>query len=127
MHAKTLLTVAATLFALALPMAGAQAHVDHGKPQFGGVVAEAGEAQFEIVSADGKITVHASNHGAPVATDGVSGKLTILAGAEKREVLLKAAGANRLTGEGTYSAGAKLLLQVQWPGKAPLQARVVVR
>lgn len=127
MRAKTLLTVAATLFALAFPMSSAQAHVDHGKPQFGGVVAEAGEAQFEIVGADGKITVHASNHGAPVATDGASGKLTILSGAEKREVVLKPAGANRLTGEGAYAAGAKLLLQVQWPGKAPLQARVVVR
>lgn len=127
MHAKTLLTVAATLFALALPMTSAQAHVDHGKPQFGGVVAEAGEAQFEIVNADGKITVHATNHGAPLATEGASAKLTILMGAEKREVALKPAGANRLAGEGAYVAGAKLLLQVQWPGKAPLQARAVVR
>ncbi len=46
MHAKTLLTVAAALLALNLPLRDAYAHAEHGQAQFGGVVAEAGEAQF---------------------------------------------------------------------------------
>jgi len=127
MHAKTLLTVAATLIALTLPFSHAHAHAEHGQPQFGGVVAEAGEAQFEIVGKDGKITVHVSDHGKPVATAGASGKLSILAGAEKNDVELKPAGDNRLVGQGAYVAGAKLLLQVQLPGKKPLQARTVAK
>lgn len=127
MHAKTLLTVAATLIALNLTLHDAHAHAEHGQPQFGGVVAEAGEAQFEIVGKDGKITVHVTNHGQAIDTAGASGKLNILAGAEKREVELKPSGANRLEGQGAYVAGAKLLLQVQLPGKKPLQARTVAK
>ncbi len=127
MHAKTLLTVAATLIALSLPLRHAHAHTEHGQPQFGGVVAEAGEVQFELVGKDGRITVHVTDHGMPVATAGASGKLNILAGAAKSDVELKPAGDNRLEGQGAYVAGAKLLLQVQLPGKKPLQARTVAK
>lgn len=125
MKQKNWLTVAFSLLALNLPMASAHAHAEHGKPQYGGVVAEAGEAQFEIVARDGKVTVHVSNHGNPVDVSGASGKLTVLAGSEKSEIGLKPAGENRLAGSGAVAAGAKLLLQVQWPGKKPLQARAV--
>ena len=126
MRTHRVLPITALLVALGLPTA-ALAHAEHGQPQFGGVVAEAGEAQFELVGKDGKITVHVTNHGQAIDTAGASGKLNILAGAEKREVELKPAGANRLEGQGTYVAGAKLLLQVQLPGKKPLQARTVAK
>ena len=72
MTPKNTLTVAFALLALNLPMAAAHAHAEHGKPQFGGVVAEAGEVQCEIVAKDGKITVHVSNHGNPVDVSGAS-------------------------------------------------------
>lgn len=124
MTPKTLLTVGSLLLALAAPFA-AEAHLDHGKPQYGGVVAEAGQAQFEIVGKDGKVTVHATQHGAPVATAGASGKLTVLAGTAKSEIALKAAGDNQLKGDGAVPAGAKLLLSVQMPGGKTLQARAV--
>lgn len=101
------------------------AHAEHGQPQFGGVVAEAGEAQFEVVGRDGKLVVHVTNHGAPLDTVGASGKLTVLTGTSKQDIQLKPAGGNRLEGAGSYAAGAKLLLQVQLPGKKPLQARAV--
>lgn len=126
MNAKKQLTVLAALFALNLPLAEVYAHASHGQPQFGGVVAEAGEAQFEVVGKDGQIIVHVTNHGAPVETAGASGKLTVLAGAAKSEVDLKPAGTNRLQGAGNLPSGAKLLLQVQLAGKKPLQARAVV-
>lgn len=105
----------------------ATAHETHGQPQYGGVVAEAGMAQFEIVAKDGKLIVYVSNHGAPVDTAGASGKLTVLAGSAKSEIDLKPAGDNRLQGTGSLASGAKLLVTAQWPGQKALQARAVAR
>jgi hypothetical protein len=93
----------------------------------GGIVAEAGHAQFEIVGKDGMLTVHVSKHGAPVATSGAAGKLRVLSGASKREITLQPAGDNKLQGQGSLAAGDKLLLDVTWPGQKPLQARTVVK
>lgn len=123
---KTLKTL---LLALALSAYGnaALAHAEHGQPQYGGVVAEAGEAQIEIVSKDGQLTAYLSNHGNPVPATGATGKLVAMAGTTKSEFELKAIGDNRLQGAGNIPAGAKLLITVQWPGKKPLQARAVMR
>jgi len=126
MQTRNLLSITALLCALSLPTA-ALAHAEHGQPQFGGVVAEAGEAQFEVVGRDGKLVVHVTNHGAPLDTVGATGKLTVLSGTNKQDIQLKPAGGNRLEGVGSYAAGAKLLLQVQLLGKKPLQARAVAQ
>ena len=126
MRTHHVLPITALLVALGLPTA-ALAHAEHGQPQFGGVVAEAGEAQFEVVGKDGRLVVHVTNHGSPLDTTGASGKLTVLAGSAKQEYALKPAGGNRLEGSGSYAAGAKLLLQVQLLGKKPLQARAVAQ
>jgi len=126
MQTRNLLSITALLCALSLPTA-ALAHAEHGQPQFGGVVAEAGEAQFEVVGRDGKLVVHVTNHGAPLDTVGATGKLTVLSGTNKQDIQLKPAGGNRLEGAGSYAAGAKLLLQVQLLGKKPLQARAVAQ
>lgn len=111
----------------ALTVSPAFAHEDHGKSQFGGIVAEAGLAQFEVVAKDGKLTVHVSNHGVPIPTAGATGKVTVLAGASKSEIELKPLGDNRLQGTGTLAAGAKLLISVQLAGQKPLQARAEVK
>ncbi len=103
------------------------AHEGHGQAVHGGTVAEAGQAQFEIVAEGGRITVHASNHGAPLATAGASGKLTVLSGTKKQEIALQASGQDLLQGDGQLVAGDKLLLQDSWPGQKPLLARAVVR
>ena len=123
---KTLKTL---LLALALSTYGnaALAHAEHGQPQHGGVVAEAGEMQFEVVGKDGQLTVYLSNHGNPVLATGATGKLTALVGTAKSEFYLKAVGDSRLQGSGSIPAGAKLLISIQWPGKKPLQARAVMR
>lgn len=110
-----------------LAAAPAIAHEDHDQPEHGGLVAEAGDTQFEIAASGDQLTVYVSNHGNPVATAGVSGKLTTLAGSAKREIALQPAGDNRLSGQGTLVPGAKLLLSIQWPGQKPLQARAVVK
>ena len=123
---KTLKTL---LLALVLSTYGnaALAHAEHGQPQYGGVVAEAGEMQFEVVGKDGLLTVYLSNHGSPVPAAGATGKLVALTGTTKSEFELKAIGDNRLEGAGNIPAAAKLLISVQWPGKKPLQARAVMR
>ena len=126
MNPKSMLTAAVVALALTSASSIALAHAEHGQAQHGGVVAEAGEAQFEIVARDGRLTVHVSNHGAPVDTAGASGRLTALDGAAKSEFDLKPAGDNRLEGQGSVVAGAKLLINVQWPGRKPLQARAVM-
>lgn len=126
MTLKTTLTAAALAVALASVSTVALAHAEHGQAQYGGVVAEAGEAQFEIVAKDGRLIVYATNHGAPVATAGASARLTALAGSARSEFDLKPAGDNRLQGQGSVEAGAKLLINVQWPGRKPLQARAVM-
>ena len=125
MNQKFRLTVAAAMVALNVASAPVHAHAEHGQAQFGGVVAEAGEAQFEIVGQGGKVVVHATNHGAPVDTAGAKGKLTVLAGSAKSEVALTPAAPNRLEGTGNLPKGAKLLILVEWPGRKPLQARAV--
>ena len=126
MRTHRVLPITALLVALGLPTA-ALAHAEHGQPQFGGVVAEAGEVQFEVVGRDGKLVVHVTNHGEPLDTVGATGKLTVLSGTNKQDIQLKSAGGNRLEGAGSYAAGAKLLLQVQLLGKKPLQARAVAQ
>lgn len=127
MTQKNPLTVAFALLALNLPMAAAHAHAEHGQPQFGGVVAEAGLAQFEVVAKDGKVVVHVTNHGAAIDTAGAKGKLTVLAGTAKSEIALSPAGGNRLEGSGNVAGGAKLLISVELPNQKPLQARAVAR
>ena len=126
MTLKSTLTAAALAVALAAASSVALAHAEHGQAQYGGVVAEAGEAQFEIVAKDGRLIVYATNHGAPVDTAGASARLTALTGSAKSEFDLKPAGDNRLQGQGSVEAGAKLLINVQWPGRKPLQARAVM-
>jgi len=118
-----------SVFALSALLVGAPAiaHEDHGKTMHGGVFAEAGHAQFEIVSRDGVLTVHVSNHGSPVATAGATGKLTVLSGSAKRDIELKPAGVDLLQGQGTLNSGDKLLLSVSWPDQKPIQARAVVK
>lgn len=118
----SLFTIVAALSAMP-----AVAHEAHGKPMHGGIFAEAGHAQFEIAGKDGVLTVHVSNHGAPVATSGAAGKLRVLSGASKREIALQPAGDNKLQGQGSLAVGDKLLLDVTWPGQKPLQARAVVK
>lgn len=110
---------------LQLSSSAVLAHAEHGQPQFGGVVAEAGEAQFEIVGKGGKIVVHATSHGVPVDTAGAKAKLTVLAGGAKSELTLAPVAPNRLEAAGSLASGAKLLILVEWPGRKPLQGRAV--
>ena len=102
----------------------ALAHEDHGKPQFGGVVAEAGHYQAELVARGDSLTIHVTEHGTPVPTAGGSAKVTLLAGGKKTEVALTPAGNNRFEAKGTFDLkGAKAVAALKVPGKPPKTLR----
>lgn len=77
-------------FALTLLLASGQvwAHSDHLKPQFGGVTADAESFQVELVFKGAQAMLYLTEHGAPVESTGASGKLTVLSGKDKEEVVL---------------------------------------
>lgn len=113
-HILLPLATAAT-FITAAP---ALAHEDHGKPQHGGIVAEAAHYQAELVAKPDRLTLYISEHGTPLPTAGGSAKLTLLAGGQKSEVMLAPAGDNRFEAKGSFNlGGAKAVANLSVPGK----------
>jgi hypothetical protein len=102
---KKLLT-ALVIGAAAVTLTTAFAHGNAAK--HGGVVQSASDLGFELVpQADGAV-LYIEDHDKPVATDGMKGKLTVLAGSAKSEAELKPAGANKMEAKGVkLAAGAK--------------------
>jgi hypothetical protein len=80
------------------------------EPQHGGIVQVANDVSFElVVEADG-ISIYLVDHDEPMASKGISGKLTVLNGGAKSEAELKAAGANKLRATGIKApSGAKIV------------------
>jgi hypothetical protein len=103
---------------LALAYGIAAAHTQN-PPQYGGMVQEVGEVQYEIVAKPDVITVYVDDHGKKVSTRDAKGKLTILRGKEKQEVDLQPAGDNKLEAKGSFSAekGVRIVAVISLPGK----------
>ncbi len=91
---------------LGLSMAVAQPLLAHGEqPHHGGVVSEVKDLSFELVSEKGKAAIYILDHGSPVPTENVSGKLTVLNGTEKSELDLQPAGNNKLMSHSDVALG----------------------
>jgi hypothetical protein len=107
--------VAIASVAVALAAAPVRAHTDHGKPIYGGVVAEAGVFQGELVVGPKGATLYVTDHGAPVPTAGAGGKMVVLSGSQKTERELVPAGENRLAVSGgePIAKGAKAVATVR--------------
>jgi hypothetical protein len=108
--------LAAAFAAAALGAAGpAAAHGEHGKPMYGGVVAEAGAFQGELVNGPKGAVLYVTDHGQPVPTAGASAKLVVLAGAQRSELELAPAGDNRMAAPDgrTLAAGSKAVATVK--------------
>lgn len=86
-------------FALGLLLANshAWAHSDHLVPQFGGVTAEAGSFQVELVSKGNRITLYLTEHGVPLEAAGTTGKLSVQSGKSREEVGLTPLGYQTLS------------------------------
>jgi hypothetical protein len=100
----------------------------HGtKPQYGGVVSTAGELSFELVAHGEAATLYVVDHGKPVDTSKMSGKLSVLNGAEKSEAELKVVGPNKLEAAAKLSSGSKAVATVTLPNGKVVTARFSVK
>lgn len=105
---------------------GALAHGE--KAKHGGVVQVSSDLSFELVSKGDGATIYVEDHGKPFATTGMSGKLTVLNGAEKSEAELKPAGDNRLEAQGVKLVkGSKAVASLTTPKKKTVSVRFAVK
>lgn len=96
---KHLVMVLAMVAAMALVSPAALSHSD-AKPQHGGVLHSKYDLNFELVREIDSVSLYVDDHGEPVATDGLTGQLMLLAGGKRSEAVLTAAGIGKLTASG---------------------------
>jgi hypothetical protein len=124
-------TIAATLASAALLVsasafaAGGHHHNDEHKPQYGGVVTEVKETQYELVARPDSIAIYVDDHGKKVDTKGATAKVTLLNGSEKTETHLSPAGENKLEAKGAFKVekGTKAVAVVTLAGKPSQSVR----
>lgn len=123
---KRYLLAALVLGLSALSFNAALAH-GGAKPRHGGVVATASDLGFELVGTPTGAAIYIDDHGKPMAPAGMSGKLTVLNGAEKSEAELVAAG-DKLEAKGVkLAAGAKVVAALTTPAKKAITVRFTVK
>ena len=123
---KSVLFVCLLMFS-ALSCGDAVAH-NTSKAKSGGVMSSAGDLEFELVSSADGALIYVEDHGKPLPTSGVSGKLTVLAGSAKTEAELKSGGENRLVASGVkLTSGVKVVAVLTLAGKKPLTVRFAVK
>lgn len=83
------------------------------QPQHGGVVTVNGETVFELVRAPSGVSVYLEDEDEPVKAAGMTAKLSINAGGERREVDMAPGAGNLFTADGvTLPAGSTVGVQV---------------
>lgn len=118
-----------TVVVLGLSALSFNAALAHGgaKAKHGGVVATASDLGFELVGTPAGVAIYVEDHGKPMAPAGMSGKLTVLHGAEKSEAELAVAG-DRLEAKGVKLApGAKVVAALTTPAKKAITVRFTVK
>jgi hypothetical protein len=124
---KKLLPFACAAFVALGATGPALAHEDHGKPQHGGIVAEAAHYQAELVASAERLTLFITDHGKPLPTAGGSAKLTLLVAGKKSEVTLAPAGDNRFEASGSFTlGGARAVASLNVPGQPAKTLRFVL-
>ncbi|MFG0675550.1 hypothetical protein [Delftia sp. WSY_7] len=97
---------------LAMGMAVMGSAFAHGpaKAEHGGIVQVANDVGFELVAEADGATIYLTDHGLPMSSTGISGKITVLQGTQKAEAAIKAAGDNKLRADGVkIASGAKIV------------------
>ena len=115
---------------IAAPAWAQQGHKhDEHKPKYGGVVKEVNEVQYELVAKPDRLTIFVEDHGKKVGTKGATGKLTLRAGADRKEVVLQPAGDNKLEATGSFNVGAGTvaIAQVKLAGKPEQSVRFALK
>lgn len=123
---KNMLWAAVALGLSALSFNAAMAHGEI-KPRHGGVVSTASDLHFELVGTSTGAAIYIDDHGKPMAPTGMSGKLTVLNGAEKSEAALVVAG-DKLEAQGVKLArGAKVVAALTTPAKKAITVRFTIK
>ena len=118
---KTILHLLTMVLTIAFT-AGAHAH-GSAKPKHGGVVAMANDLTFELVGTATGAVIYIEDHGKPMAPTGITGRLTVLSGAEKTEADLAVAG-DRLEAKGVkLGPGTKVVAALTNQAKKPITVR----
>ncbi len=119
--------LAASILGFALLAANAAFAHGGGVPKHGGVVQNASDLSFELVATPDGATIYVEDHGKPMATAGMSGKLTVLAGTSKTEVAVTPAG-DKLDAKGVKLAkGVKVVASLLTSAKKPIVVRFTVK
>lgn len=119
--------IAAFAFAATGAVFAVDGHSHDAKPLHGGVVVEVKDIEYELVARPDLLQLHVRDHGKTVDVSQASAKLTLLAGSDKQEVVLKPAG-DKLEAKGGFKVGAntKALAVVSWADKSAT-ARFVLK
>jgi len=119
--------IAAIAAAGSLALGNAWAH-GGAEPRHGGIVQVSSDMGFELVPTADGAALYVDDHGKPFATDGVSGKLTVLTGSEKTEAPLTPAGDNKLEAKGVkLAAGSKAVAAVTLSDKKTVTVRYTIK
>jgi hypothetical protein len=117
---------AALLGLATLGFNGAQAH-GGGAPKHGGVVQTSNDLSFELVGTPAGALIYVEDHGKPMAPAGLTGKLTVLNGAEKTEAELVPAG-DKLEAKGVkLVSGSKAVATMTTPAAKAITVRFTVK
>ncbi len=119
-----------TVLVLGISVLAFNAAWAHGgvKPKHGGVVQAAGDLSFELAATDNGVTIHVEDHGKPLDTAGMTGKLTVLNGSERTEAELKAAGENRLEADGVkVGSGTRAVATLTSPDGTAISVRFSIK
>lgn len=127
-HKTLLKTLSAALLVGASALSAGNALAHGAAPaQHGGVVQSAADLSFELVATPDGAALYLEDHDAALQTAGLSGKLTVLNGADKSEAELKPAGGNKLEAKGVkLNKGAKVVAVLNM-GKKPVTVRFTVK
>ena len=126
MKMKHLIAVTGLVLAC-LSINPAEAHGD-AKPMHGGIVQKANDLSFELVAQADGLTIYLMDHGKPMASKGITGKLTVLQGSNKTEADIKEAGDNTLRVLGVkLGKGDKLVAALSNVGGKSMTVRFTIK
>lgn len=101
----------------------------HPTPQYGGVVTELKELQYEIVAKPDSIALYIDDHGKKIDTKGASAKVILLNGRVKTAATLAPAGENKLEAKGAFKVekGTKIVAVVSLREKSAQSVRFALK
>lgn len=118
------------LLALALSISGTAMAADNhdAKPMHGGIVSQAKDIHYELVTSAAKLQLYVRDHGKPADVVGMTAKVTLLTGSEKQDVeLLPVDGKLEASGSFKLAAGTKAVAVVSKGGKSVASVRFALK